>query len=1359
MRRTTFALLLLGTLLAGQMAADEALAQFSPGGRRKPKPATGVPAARPAGGGQPAAAVPAPTAASAPSDAALIARYTGIVLAQPGASFPLQRLADLYRQRDGKLDALVADFERRAEDPGAQRWSALVALAGIYHRAGDPQRAIATYERAIAEQPQSPVARLALAELLVDRGDRAGARTQYEAALPLLKADAEREQVLRQLMTLCLDLKDVAGARRHHEELVKRAQGSFYVRGELARELFVRGDYAAATVEHQRVVDAAAGDNRVLGPALRDLGHAQAKAGDPTTALKTLRQALRVAGAQAGIRREIYEIIVELYRAQDRLRELIVELEHQRNADAQELRMLARLYEETGQVQRALDTYRQALTKDGRDLEMRLKVVQLLQIQGELDAAITEYEALIRAAPHNPDFVFQLAEALIQRGDRSQAMRRLAELEARSANDEETLAALVDYYERMEEKARALAMLQRLTALGAQDPRHFVDLGDRYWQDGDKEKAQRTWQRILTLGTNRADALMTLGEVYLEHGLAEEGLNALAEAAKIGGPSQKYQKAHALALERTGSSANGERGRRKQYDRALEIWERLLAEPASDPQLAREARQHIVTLWSLMGTLDRREVPLARRLGASPPDLEAGRLLAEAQLRRKRYPAAQTTLETITRHAPGDVASLASLERVLVLQRQLRAAIGVLTRLVEADPKRARDYYQRMAQYAAELYADDEAVTYAARAVELSPDDAEGHRRLGDMYRRRQQSGQAIAQYRQAIMKNDRLFPVYFDLCDLLLGDGEIEEADRLLRRVVRSAPDDELVTRAARMSMQIHLGRGDLEVLERELLPVALGNPQKPLYRRLLVELYGAMALPLVHRSQSEDPAEAAEARSALVRIGERAVKPLLDALGDEREEQQRVAIGLLAHIRNRGAGPALFAFATGTAAPDLRTRAMIAVGMLRDPALVPRLEGFLVIRGKARADEADPVVVAAAWSVARLRDARARRLLLTLLDSDAPSLRAMGAVGLGLLGDQRSRELLVKVARAPEWGPLPRAAAADALGRLGGGSSTVPLAELAVAADPTVRGTAVIALARVRAPDAERMVADALVAVDPEVQRAAAAAAAALATGEIREPAEPLSAGEGSIDVRRCLESLRPTDYSLAERVAALARLRAPLAQAAAAAAVSSPDRARVIADAIRPVGDHAGFLPLTGDLTGATAAELATAAAVAGEVARAVVPAFVALSGHPAPEVRARALALLARRDEPEARTVIANALTDPALPVRRAALAAVATRRDRTTAEAVAKVLLEPGDWPVRVWAADALAKVGPTAATPAVTRALVRATLEDDTALVREAALRALVAVDRAGAGAVLRQVERDDPEPRLRAAAKQELAR
>ncbi|HTN92209.1 MAG TPA: tetratricopeptide repeat protein, partial [Sorangium sp.] len=966
-------------------------ADFDPSGRgKRPKPKApkpGVskpgPAGRPQPGRQPQPgprpqpAAQEPQAKPDPADAgdakrggpsndALIARYTAIVMSQPSAPFPLQRLAQLYRERDGNLKKLVEEFERRAAQPGADAWASKVVLAGVYKQDGRYDDAIKTYEAAIADRPQDPAAMMALAQLEADRGDKARARAHYEKALPLLKVPADVEQTRRTLLALSLDLSDFDGAKAQHEALVKNAQGSLFVKAELGRELAARGHHARAEAEFRELVKAAAGDNRALAPALRDLGQALARQKKMDEALAVLKRALAIAGSAAGVRAEILLIMTDAFRAEGKLAELIAILEAERGQDFQRLATLGALYEETGDVDKAIAIYRRALALDGKHIDTRLRLVHLLQTAGELDTAIREYELLIKAAPNNADFVFELCETLIQRGDRPKALALLTQLEGRVASDPETLAAVADFYERVEEKDRALRVLQRLAGAAGGDPSHLVDLGDRYFQAGDKKKALETWARIKQVVPNRARAAATLGEVYLDHDMVAEALASLREAAQLEPANSRHKKALAIALERTASSL-GNAGPR--YTEARELWEQLLAGAGNDKLLAREARTHIVSLWSLTRELPSRVAPLAARFNATPPDLEAGRLLAEVQRKLHRLPDAEATLRKLIQAAPGDEDSLLALERVLVLQQNLLGAIDVLGKLVEVNPKRAREFYQRMAQYAAELYRDDDAIRYAARAVELSPEDASGHQKLGDMYRRRQDFPRAIAEYRQALAKNDRLFPVYFDLAELLLTAGQSDEADRLFRRVVRASNDEELVARAARMSMQVNLGRGSLEVLERELLPVAVGNPQKPLYRRLLVELYGAMTLPLMQKVRGEVIAASAGARAELAKIGARAVKPLLDALADEKESQQKIAIEVLAYVENKSAGPALYNFAIGQADKGLRARAMIACGALRDPAMLERYEQMLAPRDAAASVlPNDAVAVAAAWGAARL-------------------------------------------------------------------------------------------------------------------------------------------------------------------------------------------------------------------------------------------------------------------------------------------------------------------------------------------------------------------------------------------------------
>src|SRR5262249_26960893 len=154
-------------------------------------------------------------------------------------------------------------------------------------------------------------------------------------------------------------------------------------------------------------------------------------------------------------------IMTDAFRVEGKLPELITILEAEHGQDFQRFATLGGLYEETGDVEKAIATYKKALAIDGKHIDTRLRLVHLYQTAGELDTAIKEYEALIKAAPNNPDFVFELCETLIQRGDRPKALKLLGELEGRS-RDPQILAAVADFYERVEEKDKSLKILQKL---------------------------------------------------------------------------------------------------------------------------------------------------------------------------------------------------------------------------------------------------------------------------------------------------------------------------------------------------------------------------------------------------------------------------------------------------------------------------------------------------------------------------------------------------------------------------------------------------------------------------------------------------------------------------------------------------------------------------------------------------------------------------------------------------------------------------------------------------------------------------------------------------------------------------------
>jgi tetratricopeptide (TPR) repeat protein len=1292
-----------------------------------------------------------------------------VALAQPGAPFPLQRLAQLYRERDGNAARLVSDFETRAAQPGAEQYAATLALAGLYKLDGRMEDAISAYDRAVALKAGDPTAILALARLHQDRGDVGPARELYEKALSAQSTPADKEQTLRTLMGLALDQKDWDAATRFHAQVVKLEPTSLFVKGELGRELYNRGEYERAEAELKEVVAAAAGDNRALAPALKELGLAQAKAHQNQEALATLKKALAVAGAESALRTQIYDAITEIYRADQALPALVKELEDEHPSDYARLALLAALYEETGAADKAIATYRRALAMSPREVDLRLRMIRLLQADGDLDKAIGEYEGLIRAAPNNPQFVFEECEALLQRGDHAHALRLLTELEARAGTDEEILSRVADFYSRIGEADRSLKVLQRLAETGGGDAGHLVDLGDRYFQAGNVNLAMQTWKRILAVVQPRAKACSALGDVYLEHDKPTEALAAYKEAVELEPSNLGYRKALAAAYERTHA-----------YREARTLYEDIArkAKEKGDRALLRECRTRVVTLWGLERILEQQLPGLKLQFGATPPDVEAGRTLAEVQLHLRRLGEAEATLRLILAVAPGDAETHGALERVLVQENKISDAIAILEKLAQLEPARARELYQRMAQYALQIYRDEDAIRYAARAVELNPDDAEGHRRLGEMYRSKQDTDRAIAEFRAAITKNDRLFVVYFELADLLLSKGQVDDADRLFRRVVRGAPDEELVARAARLSMQINLGKGTLESLEQDLLPLAIGNPQRPTYRRLLVEIYGSMTYGLVQRVRHGDKAEADDARAALARVGARAMKPLLDALADQDTGQQRIAIDVLGYVQSKNAALPLFAYATGPAEPALRARAMIACGALADATLIPKYEALLFPRDGSSdtAGLADSVAVAAVWGLARMGDAKTLPVLRRVVRSGTPAMRAVAVLGLGLAHDKTSIPFLGEIARSVDAGNMTRAAAAHALGNLDAQGQAPVLLEVAEEGEALPRRMALAALARMATlgpkevpwqADAVRAIADSVFAGGAEsargrgsaeaIQRAAVAALCKIAGGSDAdsksEARAALPVPEGTLDVEVLLDGLVPTEAQASQRAAALARFSESIQRAALGALHTSGDRARAVLDALGSGGGE--FLPFVESGAKGPAAESARA------IAAALEPSIVPLARHPDASIRTKAIVLLARSSVEGAAEAIASGLVDPDEAVQRVALSAVgAPRSDVRPLPATPQAVLAVGrilgthpNWAMRVLAARALGRLGGEGAQAEATKRLSEAAATDAFALVRQAALEALATFDPGAARSLARRVAASDPEPRVREAA------
>src|SRR5581483_7867884 len=129
----------------------------------------------------------------------------------------------------------------------------------------------------------------------------------------------------------------------------------------------------------------------------------------------------------------------------------------------------------------------------------------------------------------------------------------------------------------------------------------------------------------------------------------------------------------------------------------------------------------------------------------------------------------------------------------------------------------------------------------------------------------------------------------------------------------------------------------------------------------------------------------------------------------------------------------------------------------------LLPKLEAMLAPKeGSTSVVPSDAIAVAAAWGVARMGDKKAEPLLVKLLASSAPDVRALAAVGLGLSHDKKYAPMVAALAKAPEAGPMARAAATYALGELGVNPDPGLFLALADANDTVLRQSALLTLSR---------------------------------------------------------------------------------------------------------------------------------------------------------------------------------------------------------------------------------------------------------------------------------------------------------
>ena len=1292
-----------------------------------------------------------------PFDKNVIARYKAILAKNPHDASALAKLLEMYR-RNRTIDLLKEEYGKVVEKSPTDA-SSLIVLGRLQKATGDDARALEMWSRAAAVADKDPQTWLLIGELQKADGKNKDARVAYDKALAHATAKDMKKKALRALADLALATGDNEGANTYFKQFLDLDPQN-------AQLWIERGDAMLAAGKRDIALESYSNAEKLLGsdPARRvevvsRRGQALEGMGKDDEAVVEYRRAIKLAPKGYYLDVELTGRIIDIYRRKQALPALLAESEKAWPEGMRghfEWDTLGKLYEETGAQDKAIAALKKAVAKSAFELETQRHLIALLENSGRDDEALKQYEIVVATAPGEARFQLELAERYWRRGQEKKGLEALSRLQVRFPSDAGVLSAIADMYQRWGKEDLAIAQYERLAKLEPDDPGHLVTLGEQYWQKNDKARALATWKRITA--TNKAVGFAKLGEVMSEHNMGVEAIANYDKAIQLDAKNPEFYKGRASAHES-----------QKHLDLAIKDWQKVLELVGTKPtdRLARrDARRHlvaIVTRTPAQETQFKRDWDAKFKTG----DAEAGYFLVEYFGRRPQKGEPLNTLEQLHKRVADDQDVTLDLVKSYRLLRKYDEAVAMLLELAKVAPSREREVYWQISEIKREARKDAEAREWQEKALAKSPSDPTAYMRIAEGYAEMQQFPEAIAAYEKTVQLDPHNSKAQFALAQLYVQGGQPMKAAELLRSVLRNATDEEVVGRAGREAIDLEEMTDTLGELEKVVSPLSFMMAHKPIYRRVLVDLYLRYVPRLVERERHGSDEVRKAAQAELVRIGGHGLQPLLEALRDEKDaSQQRVAVAVLGHLGNKGAAaplvrmarlapskdaPRLIGTLPETLDREVRVAALIAAGRLGDPSV---LADVLPIMDNTEVSMRE----AATFTLGRSGDKRAIPPLLKAVNDRRGSVQTLACLGLGQIDDPRGTPALIATLSDSRREDSTRAACAYALGT-----------RKLVAGVPALLG----ALADNRG-EAQRLSAWALgqiadgKALGPLI-RAYFARAGRSDDELVWAIARTSSAGVAAITPSGFGEyPLRNEKYNATEAIAQLpGNLPAPTIPAKLVVD-HADDIARGLLDAL---GEHRDVVvSVLADLDGApvqlglgsltpTSSDPKVTAALA-SIAVAIAPAIQSQLASDDPKVRALAVSVLAKLDGGKvtgADAAIAKALTDPADQVRASAMNAIATlslRRGTPVTDLVSALTrtLATGPWADRRVAALALGRLGPTSDTGALIKAGT-----DASSFVREAVAIALGQTGSPTALEPLLQLTHDEV-AQVRAAAARALA-
>ena len=298
-----------------------------------------------------------------------------------------QQLMEIKRRRDG-----LAGTTRLAEKTQEMNFGTQRALAQQYMRRNQLTKAVEIYEQIATVMPEDLESRADLAAIYSRQSKHDKAIDTWKE---LLEADPENTKYQGGLVNAYRSADRISEAIELAQEYIDEEVDNsvHYVR--LAK-VYAAGDQVDdAIATYKKAIALTPGNGR----AYRELAQLYLRKDDLEAAEKTFLEAIQYTGQEAE-RRSIERQLINLYRRQGRLEEMLKKAEDEGTLTFAMQQDRAQRYRSEGRLEKAVDAYKKALDMTAQSWERNNifnELVRLYVQLGEDDLAMEVYETLSRS--------------------------------------------------------------------------------------------------------------------------------------------------------------------------------------------------------------------------------------------------------------------------------------------------------------------------------------------------------------------------------------------------------------------------------------------------------------------------------------------------------------------------------------------------------------------------------------------------------------------------------------------------------------------------------------------------------------------------------------------------------------------------------------------------------------------------------------------------------------------------------------------------------------------------------------------------------------------------------------------------